>query len=59
VITHRIAHLIHQHGVPPSAIAAVTFTKRRPTRCGSGWGRLLGDAYSLTGLVVATSIRSA
>jgi DNA helicase-2/ATP-dependent DNA helicase PcrA len=28
VITHRIAHLISQHHVPPSAILAVTFTNK-------------------------------
>src|SRR6266704_383463 len=28
VITHRIAHLISQHRVPPSAILAVTFTNK-------------------------------
>jgi DNA helicase II / ATP-dependent DNA helicase PcrA len=28
VITHRIAHLIHQHGVPGHAILAVTFTNK-------------------------------
>ena len=28
VITHRIAHLISQHHIPPSAILAVTFTNK-------------------------------
>ena len=28
VITHRIAHLIHQHRVPPEQILAVTFTNK-------------------------------
>ncbi|HYP12616.1 MAG TPA: UvrD-helicase domain-containing protein, partial [Bryobacteraceae bacterium] len=28
VITHRIAHLIHYHKVPPQAVLAVTFTNK-------------------------------
>src|SRR5712691_4403734 len=28
VITHRIAHLISRHHIPPSAILAVTFTNK-------------------------------
>ena len=28
VITHRIAHLVHAHGVPSYAIVAVTFTNK-------------------------------
>lgn len=28
VITHRIAHLVHQHRIPPPAVLAVTFTNK-------------------------------
>ena len=28
VITHRIAHLVHHHGIPVQSLLAVTFTNK-------------------------------
>ncbi len=54
VITHRIAHLIHAHRVPPSAIVAVTFTNKAAAEMRERVEKLLGSTYSLRGLVVST-----
>ncbi|MGE5571388.1 MAG: ATP-dependent helicase [Rhodospirillales bacterium] len=54
VITRRIAHLIHAHGVPPWNIVAVTFTNKAADEMRERVEKLLGGAYSLRGLVVST-----
>jgi DNA helicase II / ATP-dependent DNA helicase PcrA len=54
VITHRIAHLIHAHRVPPSAVLAVTFTNKAAEQMGERVAKLLAGAYSLNGLIVST-----
>src|SRR4029453_19527456 len=42
VLTHRIAHLIQNHGVSPWNILAITFTKKAAGEMKEGVGRLLG-----------------
>ncbi len=54
VITHRIAHLIHAHRVPPYAIAAVTFTNKAADEMRERVAALLAGRYPVTGLVVST-----
>ena len=39
VITHRVAHLVQAHHVPPSAVLAVTFTNKAANEM---WARVLG-----------------
>jgi DNA helicase-2/ATP-dependent DNA helicase PcrA len=43
VLTHRIAHLIHERGVSPYAILAITFTNKAADEMQSRVGRLVGD----------------
>ncbi len=54
VITHRIAHLIHAHGVPPWGIVAVTFTNKAAGEMHDRVAGLLRGAHSLNGLAVST-----
>ncbi|MGD0199158.1 MAG: UvrD-helicase domain-containing protein [Bryobacteraceae bacterium] len=54
VITHRVAHLVHAHRVPPSAIVAVTFTNKAAQEMRERVEGLLGHSYALGELVVST-----
>ena len=54
VITHRIAHLVHAHRVPPQGIVAVTFTNKAADEMRERVGVLLGGSHALTELTVST-----
>ncbi|MER3558170.1 MAG: hypothetical protein C4336_00895, partial [Armatimonadota bacterium] len=52
VLTYRIAHLIHEHQVPPRHILAVTFTNKAANEMKERLRHLLGNA--IRGLWVGT-----
>ncbi|MFM9125462.1 MAG: ATP-dependent helicase, partial [Actinomycetota bacterium] len=52
VLTHRIAHLVEEHGAPPSAILAITFTNKAAQEMVARVNRLLGGRA--TGMWVMT-----
>ncbi len=54
VITHRIAHLIHAHRVPPAAMVAVTFTNKAADEMRERVNALLAGNYPLHGLTIST-----
>jgi DNA helicase-2/ATP-dependent DNA helicase PcrA len=53
VLTHRVAYLIQEHGVPPWRIMAVTFTNKAANEMKERLGVLLGDA-DLSNLTIGT-----
>ena len=52
VLTHRIAHLVEEHGAPPSSILAITFTNKAAQEMVARVDRLLGGRA--TGMWVMT-----
>ena len=52
VLTHRIAHLVQEHGAPPSSILAITFTNKAAQEMVARVNRVLGGRA--TGMWVMT-----